>query len=458
MISEYSLIENKRMIYENNKYSSMIWLLIVASFIFIAFFIKDIYLIQLSLIVASFYIIVNPIYIGMPLYWIFAFSTQYYVYSNYSAARILGIALIFGLLIKVFIENINIMKSKYLVLVAVIALYTGASVLWSYDSTNAYSDYLSLLINLIIIILFFINSINTVTLNSLIYVATLISVFFILIMIIDSGNLYEGIISGSIDRISMDEMQNPGEFGRNLVIYFGCLLFFMKYKSSLYWLLNILSVAVCGILIVVSGSRSSIAGLVVIVLLNLILANRKRKVSYKILVTMTVFFIAVMLFLYSSEEVLDKILNRYTIESIVTSQGSRRFVLWELYSQHVIPENVIFGVGIGGSSEIAALASTNEVLSIYLKPAHNMYLQLFIQLGIVGFLMFISLYLNIIVDYFRSKKEDRITKELYFYIFIALLVMAVGEPMFFSKTFWIVLMLLIHPDESEKEGLIYADT
>lgn len=458
MISEYSLIDNKRMLSGNNKYSSIIWLLIVASFLFIAFFIKDTYLIQLSLIIASFYIIINPIYIGMPLYWIFAFSTQYYVYSSYSAARILGIALIFGLLLKVIIENVNIKKSKYLVLIAVIALYTGASVLWSYDSANAYSDYLSLLINLIILILFFINNINTVTLNRLIYIATLISVFFVLIMIIDSGNLYEGIISGSIDRISMNEMQNPGEFGRNLVIYFGCLLFFMRYESSLYWLLNILSVAVCGFLIVVSGSRSSIAGLVVIIILNLLLANRKRQVSYKILLAVTFIIIAVMLFLHSSEDALDKILSRYTIESIVTSKGSRRFILWELYAQHVIPENVVFGVGIGGSSEIAALASTNEALSIYLMPAHNMYLQLFIQLGIVGFSMFISLYLNVIVDYFRRKKEDRITKELYFYIFIALLVMAVGEPMFFSKTFWIVLMLLIHPDKSEKEGLIYADT
>lgn len=416
-------------------------------FVYLAFFVQNTTLILLTLGVASIFIVIRPISLGLPLYWIFCFSTQYYAFSGLSAARVMGIALFFGLMLRAVSNKVYKINIRGISIIIMILVYAGISVLFSLVPNNALIDYFVLVINVVILIAFYFNRVNYNKINESIYFATICSLLFIVILILFKSNFLEGMANGSLSRVSVDKSQNAGEFGRNMVVYFGILLFSLSNNNKnkkIY--INIIALVFTALCIVISGSRASVIGACVVAFLYKVMdekeGTKKNKLRHNIVLLIAIICFCVILFYLSSY--LYAVFNRYSITSIIQSGGSRRFYIWELYIKHVISNNFIFGVGVGGTSEMAALLETGQAAAIYLKPAHNMYIQLMVEFGLIGFTLFMFFYLQLFRTFCTLSKEDKKLKKRYLAIFITLLIMAMGEPMFYCKPFWIIVMFIVN--------------
>ena len=124
------------------------------------------------------------------------------------------------------------------------------------------------------------------------------------------------------------------------------------------------------------------------------------------------------------------------------------------------------GRDTGDGSISARLALSNDALGLWSKKplfgwgadqfryisdfgrySHNNYAELLVTVGIVGFILFYSIYIYIItygVDFFRSKKNNK--KNLGFWILltvISFLVMDIAAVSYYSKLHWIVLSTIL---------------
>ena len=132
------------------------------------------------------------------------------------------------------------------------------------------------------------------------------------------------------------------------------------------------------------------------------------------------------------------LVNRFSLRYIIDTQGARRFVLWRLYASEVIPHHFLFGTGVGGATEVAALG---DVAPIYQMPSHNMILSLIVELGIVGLFIFGGSFVITALHGYCVSRAQPIALPI-FAVFALSLVMGIGEPMFFSKIFWVAFSLI----------------
>ena len=421
----------------------IIQMISISTVIFISIYVQNNYFLYLVLLISTMFIVKNPIYLGIPLYWIFIFSTQYYIVGGSSIARILGIIIIASLLLKIAISHSKTRFDNITFIVIIFTLMTLVSVIYSVDISSSISNFFVLLINIIIFLLVYLSKFHLIKLLKLIYYASILSVLFAIFLVIANGNFIEELASGNISRISMDNDQNPGEFGRNLFILFSFILFyfgiFFRNSKKIFTYLLLL---ITFFLIFLSGSRTSFVSSILVILIFII--SRKNVSFIKILATIisTIFVIWLSFALFGSS--VDSILSRFNIDYIIDTQGARRFTLWKLYIDFVIPNHIFFGVGIGGTAEVVALQKYYPLVSyIYLKPAHNMYLELIIQFGLFGFSLFMIFFVNVFKKYFASARYNKELKFGLLIILSCLMLMSIGEPMFFSKPFWLVITLLI---------------
>lgn len=418
-------------------------LAIISSVIFFSIYLQNEYFLYIVLFLSSIFIIKNPVYLGIPLYWIFVFSTQYYIVGNSSIARILGFVIIVGLFIRLLLTKKSIRFDNTIVMVIIFSLMSLVSVLYSVDIISSISNFFVLFINIIILLLIYFSNFHFSNLLKLLYHASILSALFAIFLVVINSNFLGDFFTGSLSRISMDNDQNPGEFGRNLFIIFSYILFyFSKFSKNRKNLFIYLLLLVTFIFIFLSGSRTSFISSI---LAFLMFGISRKNVSLirKLTVITSIIFVTWLFFILLGSSI-DSILNRFSIDYIIDTQGARRFTLWKLYLDFVIPNHPVFGVGIGGTAEVIALQKYYPSVSyIYLKPAHNMYLELIIQFGIFGFTLFMIFFANIFKIFFKSSKKVKDLKYGLLIIFLCLLLMSVGEPMFFSKPFWIVISLLI---------------
>ena len=445
--------DNQTKAISNTRHSRQ--LLIMSLVIFFSIYVQNEYFLYMILFLSSFFIIKNPIYLGIPLYWIFVFSTQYYIVGNASIARILGIIIIIGLLIKILQSRTSIRFDKTIFMIIFLSLLAFVSVLYSVDLSSSISNFFVLLINIIIFLLIYFSNFSFYKLLKLLYYASILSVLFALFLVLVNSNLLADLFNGNLSRISMDNDQNPGEFGRNLFIVFSLILFYFgKFSNTNKKFLIYLLLFVTFILIFLSGSRTSFVSSIIVVLIFSI--SRKNVSIIKMMTGIMTLALLTWLSFKILGSSIDIILSRFSIDYIIDTQGARRFTLWKLYLDYVIPNHLFFGVGIGGTAEVIALQKYYPTVSyIYLKPAHNMFLELIIQFGIFGFSLFMAFFANIFMKYIKLRKCEKEIKYGLVIIFLCLILMSIGEPMFFSKPFWIVISLI--SAITHKKGVEYEN-
>ena len=166
--------------------------------------------------------------------------------------------------------------------------------------------------------------------------------------------------------------------------------------------------------------------------------NNKMKNAIKLFV---VLIGIVIIILAIFPEALDT-LGRFSSETANGDVLNGRTDLWK-YSFDMFKENPIFGLGYSSYTEYCYSQGY-----YYDYLAHNIYIQLLGEVGIVGFTLFIAFFINALIKTVKSiKREENIETLylLYFSLFMQIVFLVyglTGNPLYFSQQM-IIYMLCI---------------
>jgi O-antigen ligase len=274
--------------------------------------------------------------------------------------------------------------------------------------------------------------------NLLIFFGLIINIIFLLLVYFDSLDLYrKGVIINGYQVNFPDYLSLGSCIG---ISYFASLKLKYKYHIPIF-LITIFN------LLVLHG-RGPLFFLIIITFFYLIFGpfkkflenlHIKKNIFYYILLILFILLI----FIYFEKDFLlllfDAIIRRtkFLFDYKDYSEEILRALRFEIFSNsfEIIKDNFVFGVGLGGYAQ----AAYNEDINAY---PHNLFLEVFVELGICGFLIFVLI--NIIafnISFSILRKKNGLIISLMFY-FIFLNYMKSGG-MIWSKDYFFLIGLII---------------
>lgn len=125
-----------------------------------------------------------------------------------------------------------------------------------------------------------------------------------------------------------------------------------------------------------------------------------------------------------------EVMDTHLSVSLFEENGSGRFFTWESLLQNVIPNHWIMGIGVGRAN-YNALG--------YEYDADNLYFDLLCQTGVVGLVLFLSLFLLSIRKAYQSSRREKSFNYI-FVILLVFLIMGIGESIFDNVFLWGTLL------------------
>ena len=232
------------------------------------------------------------------------------------------------------------------------------------------------------------------------------------------------------------------EFARSLALGVSFLFYHIINNKTQIFIERIVlySVLILGFFMIIgSGTRMGFYGVIFGTLFIYILflkRNKKNKLKdyLKFFIPLCIILgLLIFYFEYSS------LVSRYSIASIIQSKGTGRFILWKDYI-NILPKYFWSGTGIGGETEKIALKIMN--FSILEHSAHNMFLQIFIELGLFGLVIYGMFFFKTFKKGFYAIKKNFPFIIPYFTLFLICIFMGTGEAMFTNRIFWISIALV----------------
>ncbi|MEW6381499.1 MAG: O-antigen ligase family protein [bacterium] len=149
--------------------------------------------------------------------------------------------------------------------------------------------------------------------------------------------------------------------------------------------------------ICLSGSRGAMFGVFTGVLL--VLANLP--IKYKTALTGALVVIFCIIIPFTPSNTAQMIHDRVSIEEIHHNRGSHRIDIWADYL-NVLPEHLLFGTGLRRSQT----ALTN-ISAFKITYPHNNYLEVIIEFGIVGFILYLLSIFTLLKNILSKKKPSK---------------------------------------------------
>ena len=181
-------------------------------------------------------------------------------------------------------------------------------------------------------------------------------------------------------------------------------------------------------MIILSGSRSALVGiLLAILLISIYLLGKQTK---KFIIPFFLFATLGFIFWEQIQQLDIPIINRFSVAGVKEAGGSQiRFNNWETLIPVALENKPLFGYGFGAENVIA-LAKMYGLD----KPAHNFLIDMFLQVGIVGIILFFSYFI------FVAKKLKKYLSQPQVLVPVLILLTATfngaGETIFPEKLFW----------------------
>lgn len=190
-----------------------------------------------------------------------------------------------------------------------------------------------------------------------------------------------------------------------------------------------------------TGSRGGLIGIVAGIFICVLLAAKSIKsklIMVGALIAGAVFIVLVIFPLLPSD-----IQLRYSIQSVVEDNGAGRFNIWEYLVSYTLekPERMIFGSGILSSYRILAGA----LIPVAAGAAHNQYVQVFCDQGIIGLLIF---FFVIPACFFRNRRKE----PYYASAFIAVMAFSMSLTLYVFKPY-INIIIMCAMNFAKEDGL-----
>ena len=130
--------------------------------------------------------------------------------------------------------------------------------------------------------------------------------------------------------------------------------------------------------------------------------------------------------------------ERYTVESLVESDGASRGISLMIELEHTIPEHPVFGVGPSSHSEMDAVSKYGGFYS-----SHNIVFSTITQIGFLGFIPFVLLCFFVIRKLFKMLKISPLYS-IPLGLVIACILNGVGEVVYNSRMMWFALSFSLY--------------
>lgn len=238
-------------------------------------------------------------------------------------------------------------------------------------------------------------------------------------------------------RITISEDVNSNGFGFSAALMTCIVLssLFVNRKQS-NRILFIVFALLGLILVLISGSRNAFLAVAASVMLFYILNSKREKKGHSIIrLAGLVLIVGVAAYFVASVVGLD--MSRFSVESVVESQGSNRINIWTEMIPFIIAGYLWWGYGPGkaGSTETLTTLVHREYNS-----THNTLVESFAESGLVGLIVFVVILVKTYINYHKIIKLNNQWGVLYC-LFVFLLFAGIGEAYFNDIVLWILIGL-----------------
>lgn len=344
-----------------------------------------------------------------------------------------------------FIKKKKIIISKVFIWFAIFIIFGCMSFLWAENSNNVVHKILQLLINLYNMLIIT-NIIETKEdLNSIIK-CFFVSGLFMSIITLTTSNY------GTISRYN----RLGSQIGNSNIISFNifCSLIFtilayQKYPQKIY----IIGIILMAIIIILMGSRKTILMLPFVLILYLIL-NKKIPLNKKIknLLFFVLLVIIVIFFCFNNSYLYNLIGSR--IEDMFSSLIGNEVTDLSINNRNNM---IVQGLEWFKSKKTLGYGLDNYCY-LYLKKygidyyAHNNYIELLVDLGITGIIIYYSFFINLIIKFLKSKIIHNEKTCLIFSLLVSILIMDYAKVSYGDRVFSIVITIIYLIFENEREN------
>lgn len=361
---------------------------------------------------------------------VFSYKTEYFKISHIVFAIFAGFVILYR------ITRLNIAFSKLYIYMIVFVLFATMSYYWAIEKSvvsERVSSYFSLLLLSVLII----NIIETPKDLAFAFKAFAIS-----------GGLmcaYTFLFYG-FDEIKMmmlegarlgQEINEANSFGFICGISFTISTCYAVFDNKkIFYILSVL----LAVSVIMTGSRTATVGIVFSAMLIVILnATSKKIVSTAVFV---IAFAIVYNLLIQSEyfqmafqrfELLGNIFEDGNNMAITDNSTETRLDMMR-YGLLWFKENPILGYGVEQYSMLYEMNFGRR------RPAHNFHIQMLVEFGIIGFIIWEGMFISIIKDAYKTIKK-RTESKVVFITVSFLILMGFGYMFTYDKIFWITLGL-----------------
>lgn len=230
---------------------------------------------------------------------------------------------------------------------------------------------------------------------------------------------------------------DPNEFSMMLLVAIGYLAGKLRVQSSvLCKFVNIVTLLVYFVALFMAGSKSAMLVLVILALVYYILLLRSKTIRSRIRNTAVYLLlfslIAFILWKLNGEMILN-VLERFEDNS----SAGERFISWAAGLELWLKTPLI---GIGPQNYVNMVANSFPYIAEASRAAHSIYIQSFVETGLMGFAAFI-----LFISYSVKNAYHKYLPTEFILGFIAILLMGITLAAFFEKYVWFYLGIICNP-------------
>ena len=199
-----------------------------------------------------------------------------------------------------------------------------------------------------------------------------------------------------IDRLGLGMGINPNQFSSYCMM--GIIYLTSIYRKKMKWGWRFLIIAVLGIVLFFSGTRTTMLGTIAGLLVAFTFGKRfSRSWIVQMILILMVISIGISATGIVQNNPVERQISRYTDlfsinfsdKSQMAEISSGRTIIWQV-GWNAFLKNPILGVGLGRFSSISLANDTSVRSNLIGASAHNLYLSILVEQGVVGIILFVS--------------------------------------------------------------------
>lgn len=369
------------------------------------------------------------IYVVFLIYVISIFIFSYKIELNKISN---GIFILFAMLTLIIVFRPNKIKfPKSYIMLGVFVAYSFLSILWSLNSDTALAMSITLLLMFVLSFLVYLTFANEngaeYILKSLMIAGLVMSIY--TIFYYGLSTFIESLLSGIRLGTEINQVNILGMYAANTTIL--CVYYAMLKNKKYFYIIAILPFLVS----LSSGSRTALAMCFLGVILLMLLHHGTRKIYKGVLAALVVgvvfYYLLNLPFFDKTIERTVELLNIFSDTELIDHSAQIRFFMID-FGMDQFRKNPIWGYGADSARYLL-----NQVL--YNTYLHNNYVELLVNYGLIGFLLYYSIFVNIllkIIPMLKGKNPEAIAITV---LLVIKLIADYGTVSYYDKTTYLML-------------------